>query len=195
MAQFSSIPEVAHLTDLLVRFPKNVQALMAYNNAVLRSDGALSIAERELIAAYVSGLNACQFCFGSHEIYARAFGIKEGVIDGLLNDIDTAEIDAKLKPIIRYVKKLNALPSKMVPVDSQLVFDAGWPEEALFEAIEVSGLFNMMNRIIEGSGVNFSYSENPDQHTIQSNNPDALASSYVNYGNKIAGLTRNKKST
>ena len=56
MPQFPSLPDPAHLTDLLVRFPKNVEPLMGYINAVLRSDGHLSVAERELIAAYVSGL-------------------------------------------------------------------------------------------------------------------------------------------
>ena len=76
MPQFPSLPDIAHLTDLLVRFPKNSQPLMQYVNAVLRSEGHLSIPERELIAAYVSGLNACTFCYGAHEMYVRAFGIK-----------------------------------------------------------------------------------------------------------------------
>jgi len=123
MPQFPSLPETAHLTDLLVRFPKNSRPLMQYTNAVLRSEGHLSIAEREMIAAFVSGLNACTFCFGSHEIYARAFGIEEGVVEQLLEDIDGANIDERLKPIFRYIRKLNVLPSKMTPADAQLVFD------------------------------------------------------------------------
>jgi len=189
MPQFPSLPDTAHLSDLLVRFPKNVQPLMAYVNAVLRSDGALSIAERELIATFVSGLNACNFCFGSHEIYARAFGIPAGIVEQLLADVETADIDEKLKPIFSYVQKLNTLPSKMTKADAQAVFDAGWSEEALFEAVEVAGVFNLMNRMVEGSGVNFDYSENPGQHTIQSANPEALSASYLNFAKRIAGMT------
>ena len=192
MPQFPSLPDVAHLTDLLVRFPKNVQPLMHYINAVLRSDGHLSIAERELIAAYASGLNACAFCHGSHEIYARAFGIEEGIVEQLLTDIETANVDALLKPIFSYIKKLNVLPSKITPADAQLVFDAGWDEEALFEAIEVCGVFNLMNRMVEGGGVNFSYADDPSQHTIQSSDKEALAESYLRYGKHIATLVAEK---
>ena len=43
MPQFPSLPDTAHLSDLLVRFPKNVEPLLVYVNAVLRSDGALTM--------------------------------------------------------------------------------------------------------------------------------------------------------
>lgn len=192
MAQFPSLPNVAHLTDLLVRFPKNIAPLMVYTNAVLRSEGHLSIGERELIASYVSGLNACDFCLGAHEIYAQAFGIPEGLLEQLLDDIETADIAPRLKPIFTYLKKMNTLPMRLAPADAQAVFDAGWEEEALFEAIEVSGLFNMMNRLVEGSGVNFNYSGNREQHTSQSSDKDALANSYLRYGKHLAELVEKK---
>lgn len=121
MPQFPSLPDTAHLTDLLVRFPKTIQPLMAYLNTVLRSEGELSIAERELIAAYVSGLNACSFCFGSHEIYARAFGIPDGMVANLLEDLDAVEIEPRLKALLAYVKKLNTLPSRLTPADAEMV--------------------------------------------------------------------------
>ncbi|WP_228517924.1 carboxymuconolactone decarboxylase family protein [Aliidiomarina indica] len=35
----------------------------------------MSIGEREMIAAYVSALNDCQFCFNSHWVYSAAFGV------------------------------------------------------------------------------------------------------------------------
>ena len=188
MPQFPSLPDTAHLTDLLVRSPKNVRPLMGYINAVLRSDGHLSIAERELIAAYVSGLNACTFCFGSHEIYARAFGIKEGVVESLLDDIETARVEDRLNPIFAYLKELNTLPCKLTPAHSQAVWDAGWNETALFEAIEVAGVFNLMNRMIEGGGVNFDYAAEPDKHTIAAGDAEAMANSYHRYADRIEAL-------
>jgi hypothetical protein len=41
----------------------------------------------------------------------------------------------------------------MVEADAAAVYAAGWDEQALFDAISVCALFNLMNRIIEGSGV------------------------------------------
>lgn len=192
MPQFPSLPETAHLTDLLVRFPRNVRPLMAYVNAVMRSEGALTVGERELIAAYVSGLNACTFCYGSHTIYALAFGVPEGQLEQLIENVEAADVDPKLKPLLAYVAKLNTLPSKLVSEDAKAVFDAGWSEEALFEANEVAGLFNLMNRMVEGGGVNFDYADDPGQHTIQPGNPQALANSYLNYADRLEKLAGEK---
>ncbi|NET05043.1 MAG: hypothetical protein F6K09_11890 [Merismopedia sp. SIO2A8] len=36
----------------------------------MRGESALSAGERELITAYVSGLNACNYCYGSHQAIA-----------------------------------------------------------------------------------------------------------------------------
>jgi uncharacterized peroxidase-related enzyme len=161
MSLFPSLPEDPHLADVFRAFPEHVKPLLAYHDALLRGESPLTVAERELIAAFVSGLNACHFCFGAHKLYARAFGIDEGVIDALIDDVDLAPVDVKLKPILRYVAKLKDLPTKLVASDTQAVFDAGWSERALFDAIQVAGLFSLMNRVIEGTGVTFDYADHP----------------------------------
>lgn len=182
-----SLPAISHLSDLFRHFPRGVMPLMEYTDAVLREEGELSKAERELIATYVSSLNACRFCYGAHKIYAEAFGIDVSVIEALVIDIDGVEGIDRLKPILRYVEKLNALPSKISQADAQAVYDAGWGEEALYEAIQVSGLFNMMNRLIEGAGVNFDYADNRETHSLSQ--PDAAAEmhTYGGYGRTVTG--------
>lgn len=181
-----SLPETAHLSDLFAKFPRGVQPLMEYTDAVLRDAGELSIAERELIATYTSALNACTFCYGAHKIYAEAFGISETLIDALVEDIDSAAGIDKLLPILRYVQKLNTLPSKIRASDAQAVYDAGWGEQALYEATQVCALFNMMNRIIEGTGVNFDYAQNPEVHSMNHDAADAASHTYSAYGKRIS---------
>ena len=161
MPLFPSLPETPHLSDLFSRFPAKQKALLAYHDDLLRGESPLSVAERELIAAYVSGLNACSFCFGAHKRYAAVFGIDETVVDALLENVDTAPVDEKLKPILNYVAKLQSLPPRLVDEDAKTVYDAGWSEEALFDAIQVAALFHFMNRIVEGTGVSFDYDANP----------------------------------
>ncbi len=161
MSLFPSLPENPHLADVYKAFPECVKPLLDYHDALLRGESPLSVAERELIAAFVSGLNACSFCFGAHKIYACAFGIDEAVIDALVADVDKAPVDEKLKPLLKYVAKLKDLPPKLTSADAQAVYDAGWSERALFDAIQVAALFNYMNRIIEGTGVTFDYALNP----------------------------------
>jgi AhpD family alkylhydroperoxidase len=57
-----------------------------------RGLSAFSPGERELLVSYVSALNACQYCFGSHCQIAQAWGIDLSVLDGLLKNIDTADV-------------------------------------------------------------------------------------------------------
>lgn len=161
MALFPSLPDPAHLTDVYKKFPEHVRPILEYHDLLLRGESPLSVAERELIAAFVSGLNACAFCFGAHKIYARAFGVDERVIDALIESVENAPVDDKLKPILNYVAKLKDLPTRITPADAKAVFEAGWSERALFDAIQVAALFNYMNRIIEGTGVAFDYQDNP----------------------------------
>ena len=189
MPHLPSLPENAHLADLFRRHPKGVEALMQYTDDVLRGPGALSVAQRELIATYVSGLNACNFCFDSHLIYAELFGIEPGLVKSLLDDLDTAPVAEPMRALLAYVRKLNTLPSRIVGADASAALEAGNSEDALFEAVQVSSLFNMMNRLIEGAGVDFDYHAAPEAHPAHQSTPDAHTSSYAAFGRKLAART------
>lgn len=190
MALLPSLPDPAHLRDLYALFPENVQPLMVYTDGLLRGDGALSVGERELIATYVSALNACTFCAGAHRAYAEVFGIDGALIDALIEDVETAPVDERLRPLLAYVAKLNTLPSKLVQADARAVYDAGWSEAALYEAVQVCALFNMMNRIIEGTGINFDYAQAPGGHPAAGTTPEDQAASYSRFGEMIAAQVR-----
>ncbi len=164
MPRLPSLPEGAHISDLFQRFPKSRAALMAFTDVVMREKGALDIGMREMIAAYVSGLNACTFCHGSHAIYAEAFGIDADALAAAIDDLETAPLPEKDKALLRYVGRLKDMPAKVTQAEMDAVLAAGWSEDALFEAIQITGLFNMMNRIIDGSGVTFDYDTDQSVH-------------------------------
>lgn len=127
----------------------------------MRGASPLSVAEREFIAAYVSGLNSCQYCHGVHPIVACQFGVSENLLQGLLENPEETEIDAHLQPLLRFVKKLSFTPSRMSERDAEEVFAAGWNEQALHDAVSICALLNFMNRLVEGLGIqeNPSYSQ------------------------------------
>lgn len=148
-----SLPEGAHLADVFKRFPSTVGPLLEFHDILLRGESDLSVGERELIAAFVSGLNACQFCLGAHTLAARAFGIDPAIVNALISDPATAGVEDKLRPLLAYVAKLTRTPSQMTEADAKSVYAAGWSEDALYDAIQTCALYNFMNRIVEGSGV------------------------------------------
>lgn len=59
----------------------------------------------------------------------------------------------KIRPLLEFARKLTLTPARMTWQDAQRVFDAGWSEQALHDAIEVVCLFNFMNRLLDGHGV------------------------------------------
>jgi len=153
MPVFPSIEGEPALDKVFRRFPHTATPLLEYHDRLLRDPSPLTVAERELIAAYVSGVNSCTFCHGAHVIAARAFGISQDLFEGLMADLETSAVDEKLKPILVYVGKLTRTPSLMTEADAAPVYAAGWDEQALFDAISVCALFNFMNRIVEGAGI------------------------------------------
>lgn len=152
MALLASLPEDATLRDVFATYPEPMLHLNNFAEALMRGPCPLSEGERELIAAYVSGLNACGYCHGIHGATAAAFGIDESLFTALLEGIDAAPVEERLKPILRYVKKLTESPSRMTPADAEAVHAAGWDDNALFHAIAVCAYFNLMNRVVEGTG-------------------------------------------
>ena len=121
---------------------------------IMRSeDSALSVAERELIAAYVSALNNCDYCRGAHTAAAVEFGNPEGLVEALLQNIDGAPIRSELKAVFHFVKKLNSDSDKMTQADADALFAAGWSERALYDVVSVCCVFNFMNRFTNGLGL------------------------------------------
>ena len=143
--------------------PRIWQHFGEFSRELMRGPSPLTPGERELIAGYVSGLNACEFCHGAHTAAAIAFGFDDDLMPRLLDDIDTAPVDDKLKPILKYVRKLTQEPAKMTQADADAVFAAGWDEIGLHHAIAVAARYNLVNRLIHGHGVE----ANPDTFKAQ----------------------------
>lgn len=152
MALLRSLPADATLADLRAQFADLLDHLRPYAQRLMRGPSPLTPGERELIAAFVSGINSCHYCYGSHSRVAQAFGVERDTFAALLDDIDIARIDPRLKPILHYVRKLTEMPSRLTEADAAAVYDAGWNDEALLHAIAVCAYFNNMNRLAEGAG-------------------------------------------
>lgn len=153
MARFPSLPEQPHLADVFKRFGLGVWPLCEYHDIVLRGPSDWSVAERELMAAFVSGLNACGFCHASHTMIAELHGVNAGILDRLLEDPAHQAVTPGLASVLAYLRKLTLTPSRMTDADAQAVFAESVSEQALYDAIAVCALFNFMNRLVDGCGV------------------------------------------
>ena len=155
MAFVKSIPEAEESVAVVMgRYPAQAMPMMQFSESILRTgECEFTHEERELIAAFASGVNNCTYCYNTHKATAEAFGIAEGLLDSMVNDLETADVDEKMKPVLRYVKKLTETPSRMVQADADAIFDAGWDEDSFHYSVMICAMFNMMNRIMDGYGV------------------------------------------
>lgn len=153
MSIFSYLNENSDITDITFNDRKRLGPLDKASQRIMRGRSSFSNAEKEMMAAYVSGLNACQFCYGSHVAVAEQFGVNPELISDLLDDIDSANVKESLKPILKYLKKLTQESSKITELDAQMVYHSGWTEEDLHQVILIGCLFNFYNRLLDGHGV------------------------------------------
>jgi uncharacterized peroxidase-related enzyme len=153
MSYLKSLPTDTTLLHVFRKFPAPASRLLDLHELVMRAPSAFGAGERELIAAYVSGVNDCQYCHGVHTVTAEAFGVPEGLLTAALADLDSSPVDERMKPVLAYVGKLTRTPSKMTDADAEAVFAVGWDEAALHDAVLVCALFNFMNRMVEGLGI------------------------------------------
>lgn len=153
MPYLKSLPEDSRLLQVFQAYPETSRPLLDYHELVMRGPSPLTVAERELIAAYVSGLNDCGYCHGVHTATAEAFGVPAGLLSALLADLDTAPVDDGMRVVLAYVGKLTTTPGRLTDADSDAVFAAGWDERALHDAVLVCALFNFMNRMVNGLGI------------------------------------------
>ena len=136
----------------LFRFrPETAVPLNSLVEVLLRGSGTLSPGERELIAAYVSSLNECTYCYSSHAAYAAA-QLPEGqaLVDQVRIDADTAPVSAKLRALLAIAAAVQAGGKQ---VTDELVAAAraeGADDVEIHDTVLIAAAFCMFNRYVDG---------------------------------------------
>lgn len=141
------------LFDVFLQYPKYSESLHLFLEDLLRGESPFTVAERELIAGYVSGLNKCTFCCSVHAGLAEQLGQWESLVECFLADSPFEPENRMLLPILAYVRKLTLEIDTVAESDVAEIIDAGWSEEAVVQANLICGVFNLFNRWVTGLGV------------------------------------------
>lgn len=117
----------------------------------MRGPSPWSVAERELIAAFVSKMNSCTYCVKAHSaVSARAYG-DDARVSAALEDIERAEIAEPLRATLRMLRKLTR-ERTVDAEDMRALLDAGVSREQIEDALAVCFAFNSMNRLADAFG-------------------------------------------
>ncbi len=133
--------------------PEAGAAILDYHQIVMRGESELSTGFRELIAAFVSGLNGCPLCRTAHTRVAELVGFPAETSEALLRDVTTAPLKTRERQLMAYVRKVVLAPSTLDARDAEAVFGAGWSEDAFHDALNVVCIFSFINRFVLGHGI------------------------------------------
>jgi uncharacterized peroxidase-related enzyme len=127
--------------------------LRALTNALLRAPSPLTSAEREIIAAHVSRLNQCGFCFKSHAAAAGALlGVGAGIIEQLSNETLHANCSPKLAALLAIATQVQR-GGKDVSSDAiAAARAAGATDVDVHDTVLIAAAFCMFNRYVDGLG-------------------------------------------
>ena len=141
------------LAEVFLRDPERYAPLLQFIEGVMTGESDLTKAEREMIAAHVSKLNGCDFCVGAHSWTLAAMDIDPHLIDAVARDRELEGVDEELRPILRFAGKLTQSPEAVGQADIDTLLAAGWSEQAIEDAVNVVGLFNYVNRLVDAVGI------------------------------------------
>jgi hypothetical protein len=74
-------------------------------------------------------------------------------VQSVLNDLDNAPISNKDRTLYAFIRKMVNDSTSIGPSDVGRAREAGWTDEALYDAITVCSLFQFYNNWIDATGV------------------------------------------
>lgn len=155
------------VTGPMMYRPETAKPLNELAEVLLRKQPhPLTPGERELIAAYVSGLNECDFCCSSHSAFAAA-QLPTGMelVDQVRANVDEAPVSAKMRALLRIAAAVQDSGRKVTPDLVAAARDEGAVDLEIHDTVLIAAAFCMFNRYVDGLG------------TVMPEGPDAFAAS------------------
>jgi uncharacterized peroxidase-related enzyme len=104
----------------------------------------------------------CKYCVAAHSAALRKLTKDAALADQIAADHHAAAVPERTKAALDYAVKLTREPASMTEADVRRLRDAGWSDEDVMDIAEVTGMFNMSNRMASGLG----WAPNPEYESL-----------------------------
>ncbi|MFN7983201.1 MAG: peroxidase-related enzyme [Vicinamibacterales bacterium] len=149
---YIDVPNVPGIRALLAFRPETAEPLGALAHALLHAPNSLSPGDRELIAAYVSHLNQCRFCFESHAAIAACHLHDEALVDLAVADPQAAPISSKMRELLALAARVQLSGRAVSPEDVARAKREGATDVEIHDTVLIAAAFCMFNRYVDGLG-------------------------------------------
>jgi len=141
------------IMGLLAYRPQTGGPLQQLANALLVEPNSLSRGDRELIAAYVSGLNRCEFCRDSHSAFAaEQLEGGSGLVADVHADPASAPISTLMKALLPIAAAVQQGGREVTPSLVSRAKAAGATDVEIHDTVLIAAAFCMFNRYVDGLG-------------------------------------------
>lgn len=139
-----------------------IRALMAFSpetaapmgelaNLLLRSNEGLSMADRELIATYVSHLNDCFYCQHSHGAIVTCYlNDNNELVDEVIKDLDHAPVSDKLRALLSIAGSVQKGGKNVTTEQVENAKKFGATDKDIHDTVLIAAAFCMFNRYVDG---------------------------------------------
>jgi uncharacterized peroxidase-related enzyme len=122
-----------------------------FTHEAMRGPSDWSVADRELMAAYVSKVNGSPFCIGAHTATAEQAFHNPPMVAAALADIESAPIAEPLRATLRMLGKLSA-EGALTGADVRKVRSVGVSSRQIEDALAVCAAFTIIGRLADAFG-------------------------------------------
>lgn len=150
MAHVQLTEALPGIIGLMDHYRDTARPLNELAQVLLRGDEGLTPAERELIAAFVSSLNRCAFCTGSHAATARHLLDEPETVDAVLADYRAAPVTARMRALLAIAAKVQQGGRSVTEGDVRAARDEGATDREIHDTVLIAAAFCMYNRYVDG---------------------------------------------
>jgi len=144
---------VSQIFHLFAFKPAMTDHLSYFTQELMRGPSPLSPGLRELIAAFTSHHNQCRYCANSHAAAAGLLLGNRGLVEAVLENYTASALSPAEKALFGFIERVTLKSWEIRRGEVDQVRQAGWSDEALYDAITVCALFNFYNRWVHAAGV------------------------------------------
>lgn len=150
MAHIDVGNDLPGIVSLLMYDTETAKPLTDLAQTILRRKSSLSQGERELIASYVSYLNGCKFCNGSHRECAAILLNDTKVVDEVEDKGWAAAPNQKMMYLLQIAGQVQRSGKHVTTESIMLAKKSGATDQEIHDTVLIAAAFCMYNRYVDG---------------------------------------------
>ena len=157
------VEKLGLVPNVLRTFSRNAEKLRAfsqYYNTLMLAPSGLSKLEREMVAVVVSSANRCFYCLVAHGQAVRQLSGDPQLGEMLVMNYRVAALSERQRAMLDFAVHITEASATVEEPHRQALRDAGWSDRDIWDIANVTGFFNMTNRVASATDMR----PNPEYH-------------------------------